>query len=129
MDEQRSSEQQLIELEQRWRDAIAEGDRDVAAAFMAPDFIFTAAAPAGVALDRDDWLDGVAVRHRRGSYEHDDFHVKVMGAVAMVQFRCRECGLIEPVGAMPEAYGETDVWRRIEDRWMVTSRHETHLPA
>ena len=129
MDEARTPEQELIELEQRWRDAIARGDREAAAGFMAPDFIFTAAAPSGVALDRDDWLDGVAVRHRRGTYEHDDFHVKVMGAVAMVQSRCRECGPIEPPGTLPETYGDTDVWRRFEGRWIVTSRHETHLPG
>ena len=128
MDDVQAREHEIISLELQWREALQHGDRDAAAAFMTNEFAFTADRVSDVSLQRDDWIDGVAVRHLRGTFEHTDFNVRVSGDVAIVESICRQCDPVGPGDPPADAYRDTDVWRRIGGRWLVTSRHEAHLP-
>ena len=113
----------LIEAELRWTDAVRRGDGTAAGVFMAGDFTSVTAGSPEAPMGRAAWLERVAGSSTLEAFEYDDFRIRVIDDVALVQSRCRERGV--PVGLNPEAttFRFTDVWRREGNRWRVGLRH------
>ena len=113
----------LIEAELRWTDAVRRGDGTAAGVFMAGDFTSVTAGSPEAPMGRAAWLERVAGSSSLEAFAYEDFRVRVIGDVALVQSRCRERGV--PVGLNPEAttFRFTDVWRREGSRWRVGLRH------
>ena len=113
----------LIEAELRWTDAVRRGDGTAAGAFMTGDFTSVTAGSPEAPLGRLAWLDRLAVPSTLDGFEYDDFRIRVIDDVALVQSRCREHDMPAGLDASTTTFRFTDVWRREGDRWRIGLRH------
>ena len=113
----------LIEAELRWTDTVRRGDGTAAGAFMTGDFTSVTAGSLEPPLGRLAWLERVAVPSTLDGFEYDDFRIRVIDDVALVQSRCREHDMPAGLDASTTTFRFTDVWRREGDRWRIGLRH------
>jgi uncharacterized protein (TIGR02246 family) len=77
------SEQEIVDLVQRWAKVELDADVDVYAEILAPDFV--GVGPVGFVLNREQW----AARHANGMVNHEltvsDPHVRRYGDTAIVE--------------------------------------------
>jgi len=77
------SEQEVLDLVQRWAEVELRGDADAYGDLLAPDFI--GVGPVGFVLTRDQWAE----RHRgdlkNEEFEVQDPHVRIYGDTAIVE--------------------------------------------
>ncbi len=113
----------LIEAELRWTDAVRRGDGTAAGACMTSDFTSVTAGSPEAPLGRLAWLERVAVPSTLDQFEYDDFRIRVIDDLALVQSRCREHEVPAGLNASTTTLRFTDVWRREGDRWRIGLRH------
>jgi ketosteroid isomerase-like protein len=122
---------EFADLEARWWDALQARDWTKARTFMREDFSITTAGWIDAPLGADDWLASLAGRYRLDHFEYDDLVVRVYGAVAVVQSRCRQRGIYADTGeAWRGTFRYTDVWvRDAELGWQIAVRQAGMRPA
>jgi ketosteroid isomerase-like protein len=113
----------LIEAELRWSDAVRRGDRAAAGAFMARDFTSVTAGSTDAPLGRSAWLARVSVPSTLAAFASDDFDVRVIGDVALVQSRCLERSATGPGEPTATIMRFRDIWRRAGSTWHIGYRY------
>ena len=121
-----TDEQELVDLQVAWMDALHRQDRPALEAILAPEFTLTSARTDQIS-DRAAWL-GLLDRVKNESFEYSDFRIDVFGDAAVVRSRLTQVARVDdqPWNA---TFMLTDVWIRREGRWQVVARHSSNLPA
>jgi ketosteroid isomerase-like protein len=119
----------FLDLEERWTQALVDGDLERARACMTDDFSITTAGWLDAPADGTAWFEHALGRFQLESFVFDEVVVRLYGEVAVVQSRCRQRGTERDSGktwAMSFRY--TDVWLADRPGWRVAIRHATGRP-
>jgi ketosteroid isomerase-like protein len=121
------SEQEILELADRWQRAIEQRDRAAAEQVLHPDYALTLVHPSPAVMPRKRWLEVLEDYHVH-SYAIQERTIDVAGDTAAVLQRVHQQATVlgEDRSGL---FVISDVWLREDGRWRVWRRHSTPLEA
>ena len=122
---------EILALERRWTQALAEGDVDRVRSYMTDAFSITTAGWLDTPADRETWLGHATDRFRLDWFSYDDIAMRrYADGVVLAQLRCRQRGTdLTTNGPWAMVFRYTDVWVREGDgEWRIDVRQATGRP-
>jgi ketosteroid isomerase-like protein len=121
---------EILELERRWTQALADGEVDRVRSFMTDTFSITTAGWLDTPADRATWLRHATDRFRLDWFAYDDVAIRRYGGdTILAQLRCRQRGTdLSTNGPWAMVFRYTDVWVRDGEGWKIDVRQATGRP-
>ncbi len=117
-------EEELLDLERRWMDAVRRNDADELERLLAPEYALVSRM--GV-MARDEWL-AVAREYDIEDFRFEESDVHVYGHVGLVRARYWQQATLRGQ-SLTGTFLFTDVWVEGDGGWKVVSRHSTFADA
>jgi len=116
-------EQEFIELEQQWMEAIRKQDDSVLDRIMASGFVHTTSVVPGIRTNKAQFIEAsIQLNSRFGSFNLDQVTVRLVGDVAVVNALYSQKARQGEVNFSGD-YFLTDIWVKQDGRWQVLARN------
>jgi ketosteroid isomerase-like protein len=110
------------ELLVRWAEAVRNRDIRFLERLLAPEFTLTTGRMPNPVRGRDEYLEITESRYEVSEFEFDQIEVLDYGDAAVVRSRYRQRGSMDGEDRS-QAFLMTDVFARVEGRWLAVTRH------